>query len=165
MKYGDNKSFLIADDNGIGRVYLVIFIIVCLSFFAQFLVVESINNQVKIIVFFLSLVLIYVLIKNFYYSRKVSIDYIAQKIHIRCRPFKLYHKQISFNSIKCIYFFEKKKMHAEIGECWQKSIKIIGMQNDILYESNVSRIINYPLLEKSCRNYFVIDYIVEDKES
>lgn len=162
LKSGIFKPFLITDDIGIGKIYFVVLVMACLSFFVRLLIFGNINKLSMIIVIFLSLGLIYLLFRNCYYSRRVSVDCKKERIHIRCILPQLYHKQFYFNEIKCILFFEKEEEFAEISNYWQRSIKIISIQNDILYKANVFKIINYPLLIEACHKYFFIDYVIEE---
>jgi hypothetical protein len=52
-------------------------------------------------------------------------------------------------------------LSAEGHSTWFFLLKIIGINNNVLFEMNVSNSYNYELLEELCSDYFEVDYIVE----
>ena len=156
-----DRSFLITNDNGLAR-YIFISILIAMFLFSIMLLFFMYNDKAtNTIMFFCIIFSLLLFFRNCYYSRKIIVDCNNKELHIIGTPLKLYSKHFPFVAIKSILFFEKKEMVADYGEHWQKSIRIIGMQNDTLYESKVSRIVNYPLLVEICNKYFCVDYVVD----
>lgn len=156
------RSFLITDNNRSGKIVFFLLLSAIFFYFLWLFFFCEVNNLTKLIIILLLCVLIFLFSRNIYYSRKISVDYSNKNILIVGMSSKLFKKQIPFEKIKLISFLEKKEMVADYGEHWQKSVKVIGKQNEVLYELEVSKIVNYPLLEELCKEYFGIDYIIED---
>jgi len=156
-----DRSFLITDDNGLGRVIFFSVITTASLYLFWLLLFVKVDDKTIIIILFLLFIFIFLICRNIYYSRKIIVNCREKMIFIRSILTKINNMQIPFQEIKVILFFEKEEIVADYGKHWQKFIKIIGKKNNILYESKVSRIFNYQLLTESCHEYFNIDYIVE----
>jgi hypothetical protein len=161
------KPFLIASSSSLG-----LFCLLLPSILGVYAVIGTMMPRAQgvsdwIIIFIILSVLILLLLFSFkgYLSLwRISADCENKLIIIQRTPLKIYYKQIPFTEIKSIVFLEEKAQAAEVADFWVQSVKITGLQNNILFEEGVSKIINDNLLKELCCDYFEIDYIVEEDE-
>lgn len=156
------KRLIITDDNGLGRMIFFSVILIISFYFIWLLIFREVDNITIFVTSSILLIFIILIYRNILFSRKIIVNYERKLLYIKGLLFNKYNKKIHFDTIKSILFFEKEEMVADFGKHWQKSIKIIGLQNETIYEAKVSRIFNFQQLDELCNQYFSIDYIVEE---
>ncbi len=118
-------------------------------------------------VFFL-LYFVLILKKSIFSLRKITVDFDSRTVEIKGLSILIFKERIPFDEIKSLAFFEKENYEIKNGEhCWENSIKITGISDEVLFNEYTSNIINYDKLEKICGNLFKIDYRIlkcEEKE-
>ena len=106
--------------------------------------------------------LFYFIIQCIKGPKRIQVDCYKNMIYICGFSKKLFYRKIPFGNIQSIVFFKEKK-YEEGTTKWQKSIKITDAFGKILYRSWVGEILNYETLRNSCKDYFTIDYTIDNE--
>jgi hypothetical protein len=164
-----DKPLLIASSYTIGNfilLFISIFLVCGLAGMTIYNLDTFVFKKFAILLVFWVVVLLFffLVLQGF---QRVVVDCKNKTINIQRLPLKIFYKQISFNEIKTIQFIGEKIIDDEVTfdfkGYWRESIKIIGLQNNELYDDSFPEVINYEILEKLCSEYFNIDYITIDK--
>ena len=162
------KQFLIASSYTAGSF---IFLFISIFLICGLTVMTIFNFDTFSIQEFLTLVIFWAVVLLFFFLAlrcfwRITVDCKNKTVNIQRVPLKIYYKQIPFIEIKSIIFIEEKiidqEMTGDFKGYWRQSIKIIGVQDNVLYDNSFQKVINDDLLEKLCREYFDIDYVTID---